>query len=467
MSFTEEIKLKILEKLKGSLDPQQYDTWIKGLNFIEDPPGALKIPLPNGFYVEWYKKNYLPIIGRAILEISGKEYAITFAAPPEQGRLFPDDLITKEKKLPTSEMQKTENKNQPGKEQGSREHNFVLNDEYVFDKFVVGTCNRLAHAAALAVAENPGKAYNPLFLHGGVGLGKTHLLQAITHTIVSKHPHYSIYFRSGEEFVNDYITAVKNNTFEKFRNRCRSNDVMIIDDIHFLGRGEKAASQEEFFHTFNALHNSHKQIILSSDSPPKEIPTLQDRLVSRFNWGMVARLESPDFETRMAILRRKADFYKIELPNDVVISIATAVNTNIRDLEGALIRLIGLARSSQQNPSIALATEALKGIAKLPSRQIKIGDIMDVIASYFNLSASELQSKTRVKSVSMARQMGLYVTRQLKPEMSLEEIGAAFGGREHSTVIHSIEKVRKRIQKDSQFKDTLNLLVAEIGRKSV
>jgi chromosomal replication initiator protein len=467
MSFNDEIKLKILEKLKESIEPKQFDTWIKELNFIEDFYGELKIPLPNVFYVEWYKKNYLSVIERAVSEVSGKEYKISFIAPPEQSRLFPDDLIPKEKALLSRETQKTEEKKQTSREQGLRKYDFVLNDQYVFDRFVVGVCNRLAHAAALAVAENPGKAYNPLFIHGGVGLGKTHLLQAITHTIISKYPHYSIYSRSGEEFVNDYITAVKNNAFEKFRHHCRSNDVMIIDDIHFLGRGEKSASQEEFFHTFNALHNSHKQIILSSDSSPKEIPTIQDRLVSRFSWGMVARLESPDFETRVAILRRKSDFYKIELSDDVVIFIATAINTNIRDLEGALIRLIGLSRSSQQNPSIALATEALKGIVNLSTQQIKIGDIMDVIASYFNLSTSELQSKTRVKSVSMARQIGIYITRQLKPEMSLEEIGLSFGGREHSTVLHSIEKVRKRVQKDVQFKDTLNLLVAEIRRKSV
>jgi chromosomal replication initiator protein len=467
MSFNNEIKSKVLEKLKESIEPQQYDTWIKGLKFMEESSGELKIPLPNIFYVEWYKKNYLSIIEKTVFEIGGKEYKITFTAPPEQGRLFTDNLISKNTNPTTTELQKMPDKKQFGKKFEIQKYGFVLNDEYVFEKFVVGLCNRLAHAAALAVAENPGKAYNPLFIHGGVGLGKTHLLQAITHTIISKYPHYSIYYRSGEEFVNDYITAVKNNAFEKFRSNCRSNDVMIIDDIHFLGRGEKTASQEEFFHTFNALHNSHKQIILSSDSPPKEIPMIQDRLVSRFSWGMVARLESPDFETRIAILRRKADFYKIELPKDVVAAIATAVNTNIRDLEGALIRLIGLARSSQQNPSIALATEALKGIVNFPSRQVKIGDIMDVIASYFNLSPSELQSKTRVKSVSMARQMGLYITRQLKPEMSLEEIGAAFGGREHSTVLHSIEKVRKRIQKDTQFKDTLSLLLTEIGRKSV
>jgi chromosomal replication initiator protein len=342
-----------------------------------------------------------------------------------------------------------------------------LNENYVFEKFVVGMCNRLAHAAALAVAESPGKAYNPLFIHGGVGLGKTHLLQAVCHQILAKNPQCSIYYRSGEGFVNDYITAVKNNAFEKFRQSCRSKDIMIIDDIHFLGSGEKTASQEEFFHTFNALHNAQKQIVLSSDSMPKEIPLLQDRLVSRFNWGMVARLETPDFETRVAILRRKAESYKIELPDEVINFIAEVITTNIRDLEGALIRVVGLSRSSGQNPSLSTASETLKDIVGTVSRQIKVANIIDTVAGYFNLAPSELQSKTRMKSVSLARQIGFYLTRQLKPDLSLEEIGASFGGREHSTVLLAVEKIRKRLQKDSQFRETVNLLTLEIRKKSI
>jgi len=459
MSFNNELKQRVLEKLGKSMD----DIWLKELNFIEEPEGALKIPLPNFFYIDYYKKNFGSLIEQAVLEISGKSYKITFIAPPEQGRLFSDTLIPrdkasrKQKDAPIVEVKKTP---------AGGKNDFTLNEYYVFDKFVVGMCNRLAHAAALAVAENPGRAYNPLFIHGGVGLGKTHLLQAICHQILAKYPNFSIYYRSGEGFVNDYIMAVKNNAFEKFRQQCRSKDMMIIDDIHFLGSGEKAASQEEFFHTFNALHNVQKQIILSSDSLPKEIPMLQDRLVSRFNWGMVARLEPPDFETRAAILRRKAEGYKIDLPEDVVNFAAEAITTNIRDLEGALIRIVGLSRSSRQNPSVALANEALKDIIGATSRHIKVANIIDIIANYFNLSASDLQSKTRLKSVSLARQIGFYLTRQLKPDLSLEEIGASFGGREHSTVLLAVEKIRKRIQKDAQFRETVNLLMSEIRKKS-
>ncbi|MEW6025736.1 MAG: chromosomal replication initiator protein DnaA [Planctomycetota bacterium] len=462
MPFNNELKQRVLEKLKPSMD----NIWLKELNFIEEPEGTLKVPLPNVFYVDYYRKNFLSLIEQTVSEVAGRGYNITLIAPPEQGRLFTDILVTKDMgRRPAKDGREppvTPSANKP-----AGKNDFTLNENYTFDRFVVGLCNRMAHAAAQAVATNPGKAYNPLFIHGGVGLGKTHLLQAVCHQVLAQRPDCSIYYRSGEGFVNDYIMAVKNNAFEKFRQSCRSKDMMIIDDIHFLGAGEKAASQEEFFHTFNALHNNQKQIILSSDSPPKEIPLLQDRLVSRFNWGMVARLETPDFETRAAILRKKAEGYKIELPEDVVNFIAEVINTNIRDLEGALIRVIGLSRSSGQNPTVALATEALKDVVGASSRRIKVANIIDIIAGYFNLSAADLQSKTRLKSVSLARQIGFYLTRQLKPDMSLEEIGAAFGGREHSTVLLAIEKIRKRLQKDAQFRETVNLLTSEVRKKSV
>jgi chromosomal replication initiator protein len=466
-NLSEEIRIKVLEKLQSSVEPRQYETWLKKLEFVESDSGELKIPLPNIFYVEWYKKSFLPLIETAVCQVTGKEHKIIFVAPPEQGRLFPDNIVA-DKKPSFKQSIVTSNSGQRSQpEERASLLDFALSENFIFEKFVVGTSNRLAHAAALAVAENPGQAYNPLFIHGGVGLGKTHLLQAIAHRIINKFVNYSIYYRSGEEFVNDYITAVKNNAFELFRKQCRSEDVMIIDDIHFLGRGEKAASREEFFHTFNALHNARKQIILSSDSPPKDMPLLQDRLVSRFNWGMVARLDTPDYEMRVAILRQKSENYKITIPDNVVSFIASNVDTNIRDLEGSLIRLIGLARSSNQNPSVALATESLKDIINFTPHQIKISDIMDVIAGYFNVSSLDLQSKVRIKSVSLARQIALYLARQLKPEMSLEEIGLSFGGREHSTVLHSIEKIRKRAQKDSKFRDTLNTMLTEIRRKNV
>ncbi|MBI5778510.1 MAG: chromosomal replication initiator protein DnaA [Planctomycetes bacterium] len=466
MAFDNELKQQVLEKLRPSIG----DIWLKELKFIEEPAGTLKIPLPNVFYVDYYKKNFLALIEQTVSEVAGKNYTITFVAPPEQGRLFPD-VLARQNGAGLASKDKTgyRGKESPAATSASKpagKNDFTLNENYTFDKFVVGLCNRMAHAAAQAVAVNPGKAYNPIFIHGGVGLGKTHLLQAICHQVLAQRPDFSIYYRSGEGFVNDYITAVKNNGFEKFRQLCRSKDIMIIDDIHFLGSGEKAASQEEFFHTFNALHNNQKQIILSSDSPPKEIPLLQDRLVSRFNWGMVARLETPDFETRAAILRRKADGYKIAFPEDVINFIAEVIDTNIRDLEGALIRVIGLSRSSNQKPSVSLATEALKDIVGASSRRIKVANIIDTIAGYFNLSASDLQSKTRLKSVSLARQIGFYLTRQLKPDLSLEEIGASFGGREHSTVLLAIEKIRKRLQKDAQFRETVNLLMAEVRKKS-
>jgi len=471
MNFSEENRLKVLELLKHSLDAKQYETWIKDLAFDLTPEGELKIPLPSFYYVEWYRNNYLGLIEKAVAEVTGQELKISLVAPPEQGRLFAEEIFIKTRETAKETAKKAEQAKATNQDTGAKspgnKYDFQLNEKYIFENYVVGPSNRMAHAAALAVAAEPGKSYNPLFVHGGVGLGKTHLLQTITHEIIKRFPNKTIYYRSCEEFVNDYIMAIKNNSLEKFRHNCRSKDVMIIDDIHFLGKGEKTASQEEFFHTFNALHNSQKQVILSSDSPPKDIPKIEDRLVSRFSWGMVARIDSPEYETRVAILNKKAEVFKILLPDDVVKYIGTAVNTNIRDLEGALIRLIGLARSSNQVPSLALAEEALKDIISFKTQNIKINSIIEIIAAHFSFTASDIQSKTRAKSVAIARQIGIYITRQLKPDLSLEDIGASFGGREHSTVLHSIEKIKKRVQKDAQFRDTIDFLKTEIIKKSV
>ncbi|MEK7450077.1 MAG: chromosomal replication initiator protein DnaA, partial [Planctomycetota bacterium] len=338
-----------------------------------------------------------------------------------------------------------------------------LNPHYTFDRFVVGACNRLAHAATLAVAENPSKAYNPLFIHGAVGLGKTHLLQAACWTALEKNPRLKLYYLSCENFVNDYISAVKRGACEEFRNKYRSADILAIDDIHFLGVGEKIGSQEEFFHTFNALHNAQKQIILSSDSPPQEIPTLTDRLVSRFKWGMVVRLDPPTFELRMAILKQKAELKRVSVPDDTLNFIATLIDSNIRELEGGMNKVIASASLLGRPINLALAQEALKDTGGTRTSPISVNNIQEVVSNYFNIKIAEMQSKKRVKSVSFPRQVGIYLARTLT-DRSLEEIGAAFGGKDHTTVMYSVEKIKHRLHRDKEFQSTVNLLISDLKK---
>jgi chromosomal replication initiator protein len=337
-----------------------------------------------------------------------------------------------------------------------------LNKNYTFANFVVGPSNRLCHAAAVAVAESPGSAFNPLFMHGSVGLGKTHLLQAVCHAVLEREPGTNILYLSCETFTNHFISAVEKGNLEEFRNRYRHVDLLLIDDIQLLA--DKERTQEEFFHTFNTLYNSGKQIVLSSDSPPKDIPTLRERLVSRFRWGLVASLEPPSVETRMAIVRRKAALHDADFPNDVVEYIAQEIKTNIREIEGAVNKLIATAMVRGEEIDRPMAMDALKDIIGPGTRPaVTMDDIIKLITKTYRVRLSDLQSKKRSKSVSLPRQICMYLARKLTNH-SLEEIGGYFGGRDHTTVMYAEERISAMAESNPEFRRSLETFDRELGR---
>ena len=334
-----------------------------------------------------------------------------------------------------------------------------LNSKYTFETFVVGNSNRFAHAASLAVAESPSKAYNPLFIYGGVGLGKTHLMHAIGHLINENNSNLKVVYVTSEKFINELISAIKDDKNIEFRDKYRTVDVLLIDDVQFIAGKER--TQEEFFHTFNSLHESNKQIILSSDRPPKEIKTLEERLRSRFEWGLIADIQPPDYETRIAILRKKADVDKLNVPNEVLIYIATKIKSNIRELEGALLRVVAYTNLTNSNISLELAKEALKDLINIKnSKIITIEYIQETISNYFDLTIDIIKSQRRTQNIAFPRQIAMYLCRKLT-DSSLPKIGEKFGGRDHTTVIHAYEKILNKIESDPEF----NNLIIELSNK--
>jgi chromosomal replication initiator protein len=334
-----------------------------------------------------------------------------------------------------------------------------LNPKYTFDSFVVGPSNRFAHAASLAICDSPAKAYNPLFIYGGVGLGKTHLMHAIGQRVIQKFPKYKILYISSEDFTNQLITAIQNRTTLKFREKYRSVDILLIDDIHFIAG--KESTQEEFFHTFNSLYDAHKQIIVSSDRPPKEIQALEERLVSRFEWGLVTDIQPPDFETRIAILKKKSEKETIALPDDVFYFLAEKIRTNIRELEGALIRVVAYAKLIGREISVDLVKEILKDMISEGEKKITIDLIQRKVSEYFDIKLSDMKVKRRSKAIAYPRQLAMYLTRHLT-DYSLPEIGEQFGGRDHTTVLHAYERIEKDLKTKRGFKEVVDRLVQSI-----
>lgn len=335
----------------------------------------------------------------------------------------------------------------------------ILNEEFTFDSFVAGPSNNLAYAASIAVANQPGKAYNPLFIYGPVGLGKTHLLQAICHRIRQMHPAKRILYLSCEKFVNDFIAAVESGTLQDFRNRYRHPDVLVIDDVQFLAN--KDSSQEEFFHTFNSLYQEGKQIILSSDRPPGEIETLTERLVSRFNWGLVAMVDYPTFETRAAIIRKKSRMRGLELSDEVVNFLASMLETNIREIEGTITKLQGIQFLIKQPITKEIAKDAIPKHL-LSKQDISLEKVAKIVAEHFNVKITELQSKKRYKSLTLPRQVCMFIARQLTKH-SLEEIGGYFGGRDHSTVLHAIRTIEQNLPNDPALKESIETIAKQLG----
>ncbi|MDO5095400.1 MAG: chromosomal replication initiator protein DnaA [Peptostreptococcaceae bacterium] len=336
-----------------------------------------------------------------------------------------------------------------------------LNPQYTFESFVIGASNRFAHAACAAVAESPAKAYNPLFLYGGVGLGKTHLMHAIGHHILSKNANAKIIYLSTESFMNELINAIKDDKNEEFRNKYRNADVLLIDDIQFIQ--QKESTQEEFFHTFNALHNSAKQIIISSDRPPKEIATLEDRLRSRFEMGLITDIQPPDYETRIAILRKKSQNDNKSVPDEVIEYVAKNINSNIRELEGAITRISAYADLNNKPITLAVAEDALKTLLNgKDKKEITVNDVKERVAQYYGITVEELQQKKRTKEIAYARQVAMYISKEYIPDITYAMVGEHFGGKDHTTVMHAVSKITSEVKQKRDVKEKIENIVNDI-----
>ncbi|WP_054743208.1 chromosomal replication initiator protein DnaA [Cellulosilyticum ruminicola] len=430
--------LSIIELETSSVS---FNTWFKDTQILDIQDNVLILNVKNEFTKEILNTRYLELIRNSALQVLNKEYTIKFVLPNEQTNLEQNNKKTEQVQDPL---------NTPSN----------LNPRYVFDSFVVGNSNRMAHAAALAVAEAPARAYNPLFLYGGVGLGKTHLMHSIAHFILDQNPNAKVIYASSEKFTNELINSIRDDKNESFRNKYRNIDVLLIDDIQFIAGKER--TQEEFFHTFNELHEANKQIIISSDRPPKEIQTLEDRLRSRFEWGLIADIQSPDLETRIAILRKKAEIESLSVPEDVLLFIAKTVISNIRELEGALNRILAFSSLTNKPITVELANEALKDlISKDKPKVITAEYIQETVAAYFHLKPEDLQSSKRTRNIAYPRQIAMYLCRKLT-DLSLPKIGEKFGGRDHTTIIHGFEKISRELQTDIELTQVLNELEAKI-----
>ncbi|MGM0901551.1 chromosomal replication initiator protein DnaA [Mesobacillus maritimus] len=424
---------KSLSKIEKKISKPSFDTWLKATKAHSLQGDTLTITAPNEFARDWLEERYSQLISGILYEVTGENLTIKFIIPQNQSE---EDINLP---VPPRKMNKEDDSHDLP--------NNMLNPKYIFDSFVIGSGNRFAHAASLAVAEAPAKAYNPLFIYGGVGLGKTHLMHAIGHYVQEHNPSAKVVYLTSEKFTNEFINSIRDNKAVEFRNKYRKVDVLLIDDIQFLAG--KESTQEEFFHTFNTLHEESKQIIISSDRPPKEIPTLEDRLRSRFEWGLITDITPPDLETRVAILKKKAKAEGLDIPNEVMLYIANQIDSNIRELEGALIRVVAFSSLINKDINADLAAEALKDI--IPSSKPKVITILDIqrtVGQHYNVKLEDFKAKKRTKSVAFPRQIAMYLSRELT-DFSLPKIGEEFGGRDHTTVIHAHEKISKLLATDS------------------
>jgi len=429
------------EIIKERIGSGSYDTWLRPVKAASLGDKSITLKVPNPFFIQWLEQHYLPFIKEALKETAQRELAVIFSAPNEQ--IKPSQS---EKQLPPPLPVAIDNDSQ-------------LRERYTFDKFVIGKSNEFAHAAAQAVAEAPGRVYNPFFIYGGVGLGKTHLTHAIGNFVRAKKPKAKIFYTPAENFMNEMVAAIQNRKILDFKNHYRNLDVLLIDDIQFLS--EKVGMQEEIFHTFNSLYDSRKQIVLTSDRPPKDISHLEERLVSRFQSGLVADIQSPDLETRIAILKKKAEIDNLKVPDEVIFFMAEVVKSNIRELEGSLVRVTAFASVADRELTLDLAQEALKHIISQKSKSISIDSIQRTVANHFSISDEALRSSKRTKELVLPRHIAMYLSRTLTSS-SLNDIGKRFGGKDHSTVHHAIDKMNKDILKDQDTARQVELITKTI-----
>jgi chromosomal replication initiator protein len=426
---------QILSRVETKVNRHSFYTWFKPTSFVGEDGSAITVRVPNGLFKDWLTKHYSGVISEALGEVRKGGLSVNFIADPPADSSGPS--LTADEAATLGHVAPLTGPGAAG-----------LNPRYTFDTFIVGPSNQFAHAASRAVAEAPSRSYNPLFIYGGVGLGKTHLMHAIGQYVLQHDRDMKLTYISSERFMNEMINAVRYDRVIDFRERYRTVDILLVDDIQFLAG--KEGTQTEFFHTFNALYDSQKQIVLSSDCPPHEIPALEERLRSRFEWGLIADIQSPDLETKTAILKKKAEAEAVPLPDDVAIFIAGRIKSNVRELEGSLIRLVAYASLTGQEISLPLAQEVLKNILDHEEKAVTIEIIQKFVADYYNLKLVELKSRNNSKSVAMPRQIAMYLCKSLT-HASLPEIGRSFGGKHHSTVIHSIRKVEDLRKRDTDF----------------
>ena len=451
-----------LSHIQRELPSQAYETWFQPTRAVASTADSLVIEVPNPFFRDWLSSHYTDLIDGTLEDIARLKVGVEYVVASQEKATASVAVaasavsagITAVDSAPAAPDSRAI---YDGGRSGSPE--FLLNSRYTFEQFVVGPSNRFAHAASLAICGSPARVYNPLFIHGGVGLGKTHLMQAIGHRYRERFPQAKCIYISSERFTNQLISAIQNRSMSSFRDRFRSADVLLVDDIHFIGG--KESTQEVFFHTFNALYDAHKQIVISSDRQPKELRGVEERLVSRFEWGLVTDVQAPDLETRVAILRKKAETQGQEVPDDITLFIAERVSSNIRELEGALNRVIAYAVLTSREISLGMAQEVLKGMVAETSRRVTMEKIQQLVALRFNLSVSELRGKRRTKEVSFARQVAMSLARELT-EASLPAIGEAFGGRDHATVIYACSKITGARKEGGKTKLLVDSLVAEL-----
>ncbi len=436
----EEIWQQASERIEARVNKQTHDTWFKPLSIDSFQGKEITLVAPNRFFCDWIREHYYEMLSDELERLTKIE-GLRINIIVKDGQQARNDTTPTD---PTEKAAKTR-------------RGIQLNTRYTFNGFVVGSCNQFAHAAALAVAESPARAYNPLFLYGGVGLGKTHLLNAIGNFILEKRPGTKIAYLSSEQFTNEVINSIRYDRMLEFRNKYRSVDTLLVDDIQFIAGKER--TQEEFFHTFNALYEAHKQIVLSSDRFPKEIPTIEERLRSRFEWGLIADLQVPDLETRIAILRKKAEMEGINLQDEVAHLLAETIRGNVRELEGALIRVGAFSSLTGQPITTELAKKILRDTVQA-KRILTAEEIQRVVAERFHLKQAEMKSKKRTKTIVQPRQITMYLCRRLT-SLSFPEIGRYFGGKDHTTVIHACRQIEKRMEADA----TLKQLVESITRQ--
>ena len=435
---------QVLARIETKVNRHSFYTWFKPTSFVGDDGQSVRVRVPNALFRDWLTKHYPAVIAEAMAEVGRSSTVASFVT---------DDAIVEPVPPPVpdtpAEVEHGAEEDSPG----------GLAPRYSFDTFIVGPSNQFAHAACRAVAEAPSRSYNPLFIYGGVGLGKTHLMHAIGHYVLNHLKTLQLTYISSERFMNEMINAVRYDRVLDFRERYRSVDVLLVDDVQFLAG--KEGTQNEFFHTFNALYDSQKQIVISSDCPPHEIPQLEERLRSRFEWGLIADIQPPDLETKVAILKRKAEAEGVGLPDNVALFIAGKIKSNIRELEGSLIRLVAYASLTGREISLSLAQDVLRNVLQHDERAVTIEVIQKFVADYYQLKLTELKSRNNSKSVAMPRQIAMYLCKSLT-NASLPEIGKSFGGKHHSTVIHSIRKIEDLRQRDGDFNTLLNTLTESL-----